>query len=272
MCPPGTIEKVRDQVAGSPGAAIKRWTLIAPGVGTAAAAALPTTADASRPAKHRFQYLTDVLTEGFPVFTFDPPARETIVTIPDGGFYAQRWTLAEHSGTHMDAPGDFIEGGRLAPEITPQELIVPVVVVDIAEPAASDPDTVVTVDDLTAFERRHGRIPRGALACMDSGWAAKVGDPLAYKGGPRSPTTTFPASTSTPRCGSPSGGRHGDRSRHIEHRSGRLDHLPGPRRVPCDRPVRPGERQQSRQDPAARCGRLRRPDPVAGRGRAARAG
>ncbi len=192
MCPPGTIEKVRDQVAREPVRRISRRTLLAGGVGTAAAAAIPTTADASPPAKHRFQDLTHVLTEGFPVFTFDPPARETIVTIPDGGFYAQRWTLAEHSGTHMDAPGHFIEGGRLAPEITPQELIVPIVVVDIAERAASDPDTVVTVDDLTAFERRHGRIPRGALVCMDSGWAAKVGDPLAYKGGPAFPDYHFP--------------------------------------------------------------------------------
>jgi kynurenine formamidase len=145
-----------------------------------------------RPAKPQFQDLTHVLTESFPVFTFDPPARETLTTIPDGGFYAQRWTLAEHSGTHLDAPGHFIEGGRLAPEITPQELIVPIVVIDISQRAAGDPDAEVTVNDLIGFERRHGRIPPGALVCMNSGWAAKVGDPLAYKGGPAFPDYHFP--------------------------------------------------------------------------------
>ena len=31
----------------------------------------------------------------------------------------------------MDAPGHFVSGGRLSPEITPQELIVPVIVIDI---------------------------------------------------------------------------------------------------------------------------------------------
>jgi kynurenine formamidase len=56
--------------------------------------------------------------------------RETLVTIPTGGFYAQNWTLGEHSGTHMDAPGHFVIGGRLAPQIELQELIVPIVVID----------------------------------------------------------------------------------------------------------------------------------------------
>jgi kynurenine formamidase len=136
--------------------------------------------------------LTHTFREGFPVFSFDPPAREALVTIPSGGFYAQKWTFGEHSGTHMDAPGHFVTGGRLSPEITPRELIVPIVVVDISERAARDPDTMLVPDDLVRFERRHGRIPRGALVAMDSGWAAKVNDPLAFKGGASFPNYHFP--------------------------------------------------------------------------------
>ena len=68
---------------------------------------------------------------------------------PDG-YYMQEWTLIEHIGTHVDAPGHFIPGGRLAPELEPSELIVEAVVVDISRRAAHDPDTVVTVDDLRA--------------------------------------------------------------------------------------------------------------------------
>jgi kynurenine formamidase len=162
------------------------------GGGIAAAAAIPAAASAVRPAGHRFQDLTHVLTEGFPVFTFEPPMRQTLSTIPADGFYAQQWTLAEHSGTHMDVPGHFVVGGRLAAEITPRELIVPIVVIDISERAVRNPDTVVTVDDLWRFERRNGRIPDGALVCMDSGWAAKVGDPRAYKGGAAFPDYHFP--------------------------------------------------------------------------------
>jgi kynurenine formamidase len=56
------------------------------------------------------------------------------------------------------------------------------VVVDFADRAARDPVTVVTVDDLRAFERRHGRIPRDSAVLMYSGWGAKVDDADAYRG------------------------------------------------------------------------------------------
>jgi kynurenine formamidase len=190
MCLPETVESVRKQIELKPPRVTRRTVLLG-GVGAAVAAALPTGALA-RGGKKRVQDLTHVLTAGFPVFSFDPPARETLVTIPTGGFYAQKWTLGEHSGTHMDAPGHFVVDGRLAPEITPQELLVPIVVIDISARAAQNPDAVLTVDDVRGFERRHGRIPDGAIVCMDSGWAAKVSDPLAFKGGAAFPDYHFP--------------------------------------------------------------------------------
>lgn len=192
MCLPGTVEAVREQTEVD-GRRIDRRTVLAGGVAAAVAAAFPARALAHHPRrKQRLQDLTHVFTEGFPVFTFDPPAREDLVTIPTGGFYSQQWTFGEHSGTHMDAPGHFVEGGRLSPDITPGELIVPIVVVDISARAGRDPDAFVTVDDLRRFERRHGRIPEGALVCMDSGWARKVGDPDEFKGGPSFPDYHFP--------------------------------------------------------------------------------
>jgi kynurenine formamidase len=192
MCLPGTVEAVREQVEADKERRIDRRTALAGGVAAAVAAAFPARAFAHRPAKKRLQDLTHVFTEGFPVFTFDPPAREDLVTIPTGGFYSQQWTFGEHSGTHMDAPGHFVVGGRLSPEITPQELLVPIVVIDISDRAEHDHDAVVAVDDLRRFERRHGRIPRGALVSMDSGWARKIGDPLEFKGGAAFPNYHFP--------------------------------------------------------------------------------
>ena len=194
MCLPGTVEAVREQRAGDEGRRIDRRTVLAGGVAAAVAATFPARAFAHDTPKKgkRLQDLTHVFTEGFPVFSFDPPAREDLVTIPTGGFYAQKWTFGEHSGTHMDAPGHFVEGGRLAPEIAPAELLVPVVVVDISSRAQSDHDAIVTVEDLRRFERRHGRIPDGALVCMNSGWADKIDDPLEFKGGASFPDYHFP--------------------------------------------------------------------------------
>jgi kynurenine formamidase len=192
MCLPGTVEVVRRQAVADGGRRVDRRTVLAGGLAAAVAAAYPTRALAHRPPKKRLQDLTHVFTAGFPVFTFDPPARRTLITIPDGGFYSQEWTFGEHSGTHMDAPGHFTIGGRLSPEITPQELIVPIVVIDISSRAARDPDAFVTVEDLRRYERRHGRIPDGSLVCMDSGWADKIDDPLEYKGGEAFPDYHFP--------------------------------------------------------------------------------
>jgi kynurenine formamidase len=198
MCLPGTVEKVREQSPKEGVRRLDRRTALLSGVGAAFAMTLPGRAVAGRrddrhhSKKNRLQDLTHVFTEGFPVFTFDPPVRETLITIPAGGFYAQKWTFGEHSGTHMDAPGHFVEGGRLSPEITLEELLVPIAVVDISDRAEREPDAMVSVDDLRRYERRHGRIPKGALVCMDSGWAAKVDDPLAFKGGAAFPNYHFP--------------------------------------------------------------------------------
>jgi kynurenine formamidase len=64
--------------------------------------------------------------------------------------------------------------------------------VDIARRASTDPDTVVTVADLRAYERRHGRIDDGAAVLMYSGWGAKVADADAYRGTDTNGVLHFP--------------------------------------------------------------------------------
>jgi kynurenine formamidase len=182
------------------GAGLTRRGALLGGAAVAASAALAGTAQAGErsPAfsggrRHGLRDLTHELTTAFPAFVPGEEAvRRTTVTIEANGYYMQEWRIIEHIGTHLDAPGHFAQGGRLAPELRPSELVVPAVVIDISRRAARDPDTVVTVDDLRAFERRHGRIPRGAAVLMDSGWAAKVGDPAAYRGADAAGTLHFP--------------------------------------------------------------------------------
>jgi kynurenine formamidase len=178
---------------------VTRRVALLGGAAVAASAALGSPAQAGErgPAfpggRHGLRDLTHPLTTSFPAFVPGEEAkRRTVVTIEDDGYYLQEWRIIEHIGTHVDAPGHFTPGGRLAPELQPSELIVPAVVVDIADRAAQDPDTVVTVDDLRSFERRHGRIPRGAAVLMHSGWAAKVGDAAAYRGADATGTLHFP--------------------------------------------------------------------------------
>jgi kynurenine formamidase len=131
--------------------------------------------------RERVRDLTHLFRAGFPMYVGDPPARRTVFDFDPNGFYSQAWEFAEHSGTHMDAPGHFTPGGRLTPDLDPEELFAPLAVIDISRRAAANPDAEVEVRDLRAYERHHGRIPRHAAVCMYSGWEARVGDPDAYR-------------------------------------------------------------------------------------------
>jgi kynurenine formamidase len=194
-----TAARASQPAARHAGAVLTRRTALFGGAAVAASAALGGTAQAGERApalsgrRHGLRDLTYELTTAFPAFVpGEEASRRTVVTIEDDGYYMQEWRTIEHIGTHVDAPGHFTPGGRLAPELEPSELIVPAVVIDVADRAARDPDTVVTIEDLRAFERRHGRIPRDSAVLMYSGWGAKVGDPDAYRGTDATGTLHFP--------------------------------------------------------------------------------
>jgi kynurenine formamidase len=122
--------------------------------------------------------LTHVITEDFPTFFGTQNLDiETLFTFDPNGFNMYRWHLVEHTGTHMDAPFHFSPDGMSADQLPLSMLIVPLVVVDIREKAEENPDAQLTLEDLRRWERRYGRIPRGACVAMNSGWADKVNTP-----------------------------------------------------------------------------------------------
>lgn len=183
MCLPGTIEAVRARVEEEGLPKLDRRTALLGAAGVAVAAAFPGRAYGRGSAANRFQDLTHEFREGFPGFLGAPSVldRQVTVTIPANGFYGQTWTFWEHNCTHLDVPAHFITGGRFSPEISLDELVRPLAVVDISARAASNADAEVLVPDLVAFERREGRIKRGSVVAMNSGWAARSGSVAAYR-------------------------------------------------------------------------------------------
>ncbi len=183
MCLPGTIETVRARVEEEAPPKLDRRTALLGAAGVAVAAALPGRALGASQAKDRTQDLTHEFREGFPGFLGAPAVldRQTAVTIPANGFYGQIWNFWEHNCTHLDVPAHFVTGGRFSPQISLDELVRPLVVVDISERAAADPDAEVVPADLVRFERGHGRIPRGSVVAMNSGWGARAGSVAAYR-------------------------------------------------------------------------------------------
>lgn len=85
-------------------------------------------------------------------------------------------------GTHIDFPGHFIKGKALSEKYDVNDLIFPLVVIDISQQAKKDPRYAVTVEDIKAYEAKYGPIPDGALVALRSDWYKKWPDMDALSG------------------------------------------------------------------------------------------
>lgn len=100
---------------------------------------------------------------------------EDVATFDEAGFNLKKWTIFEHFATHLDAPIHFSKDGLTADRIPVEHLMCPLVKLDVAARAADDPETMVTPDDVAAWEARNGPVPQGACAAMHSGWEGRLG-------------------------------------------------------------------------------------------------
>ncbi len=165
-------------------AASRRRFLQQAGVAVCAAAVAPTTSRAAEPPRHSFQRVVDLthtLGPNFPMVWPNPFAMEQVAKLGKDPWNAFRWHVQEHSGTHLDAPLHCTTGPS-ADRIPVDQLVGPLVVVDIRPRAAANADAQLTPDDLNAWERQHGPIPAGAVVAMLSGWDAHVDNARKFSG------------------------------------------------------------------------------------------
>jgi kynurenine formamidase len=102
---------------------------------------------------------------------------------PGGYFYSSlSLSTPEHGGTHLDAPIHFAEGAHTADVVPLERLMAPAVVLDITASAAADAGYTLTIADVEAFEREHGRIAPGTIVLLRTGWSRYWPDRRAYLG------------------------------------------------------------------------------------------
>lgn len=89
---------------------------------------------------------------------------------------AQQAAIAKLSGTRIIAPADLIPGTWSAGQIPPERLIAPLVVMDFK--TTPDRATQITLDDVAAWESRHGVVPQGAVVAIRRVGDAANGTPL----------------------------------------------------------------------------------------------
>jgi kynurenine formamidase len=131
----------------------------------------------------RFVDLTHAFAPGIPHWKGFPDEKlETLYWYEPGvgklgsGFYAQSFTHVGQWGTHVDPPAHFVKGMRSVDQIDVKEMILPLVVIDVHEAVAKNPDYTVTMDDIKNWEKKHGQIPEGAFVAMRTDWSKRWPD------------------------------------------------------------------------------------------------
>jgi kynurenine formamidase len=102
-------------------------------------------------------------------------------TIEKNGYFTRSFWMLEHYGTHLDAPAHFPPGKATVDQIPARRLMGPAVVLDVRAEASRDTDFQLPAASVEEWEKRHGRIPEGAIVLLRTGWASRWPDAQRYR-------------------------------------------------------------------------------------------
>ena len=90
--------------------------------------------------------------------------------------------MAEHGGTHIDAPIHFAENGQTVDEVPLEQLVGAGIKIDVSQNAINEPDYLVSVEDLKDWEAKNGKIPDDCIVLLQTGFASYYPDKIKYLG------------------------------------------------------------------------------------------
>lgn len=137
--------------------------------------------------------LTHKLNSGTPAYGGESDAfrYEKLSRIERDGYASGAFRVPEHFGTHVDAPGHFLDGKTTVDLIDPNRLIAPAAVIDIRRQASRDPDYRLTVADIQNWEQK-GAIPSGAIVLLLTGWDVRYANAERYRNADKNGDLHFP--------------------------------------------------------------------------------
>lgn len=129
----------------------------------------------------RVVHLSHVIEPKIPQWPGDPPVEfETVAKLEQDGYYLRRFSLGEHSATHINAPNSFYPQGMSIDQYPAESLIAQALVIDVRGKAAVNPNYALTLADVLAWEQQHGQIPPGSVVLLFTGWQSKWSDKAAF--------------------------------------------------------------------------------------------
>ena len=128
-----------------------------------------------------FTDLTHAFHPGQPHFpAFPDEIREAVFDLEKGdGFTAHRYSIIGQWGTHVDPPSHFIRGGRTLDQIPVEDMVLPLVILDITARVIANADATPKMEDVWAWERRNGAIAPGSFVALRTGWSHRWPDAAA---------------------------------------------------------------------------------------------
>jgi kynurenine formamidase len=153
--------------------------------------------------------LTATLDENTPILLLPEPfantwrfEREQISRYDEHGpaWYWNNFRTGEHTGTHFDAPVHWVTGrdGDDVSQVPPRRLVGPAAVIDVSAEVAKDPDFLLEVAHVQAWQDEHGPLPAGGWLLLRTGWDARSHDQAeilnADETGPHSPGVSIECS------------------------------------------------------------------------------
>jgi kynurenine formamidase len=135
--------------------------------------------------------LTAPLCSSTPVLQLPEPFSNTIsfrleeISRYDDRGAAWYWNdihTGEHTGTHFDAPVHWVtaKDGQDISQVAPERLIAPAVVLDFAAQAGQDPDFLLEIEHVRAWEDEHGPLPAGGWLLFRTGWDARSDEQASF--------------------------------------------------------------------------------------------
>lgn len=90
-----------------------------------------------------------------------------------GNYFYSSYTIStpEHGGTHLDAPIHFAEKGWTVDQIPLSSLTGYAVVINVSVKTQTNPDYLISPQDLMDWEKTNGVIPKGSIVLFNTGYA-----------------------------------------------------------------------------------------------------
>jgi kynurenine formamidase len=126
--------------------------------------------------------LTHTLGPDMPVWPGGTPLQlDNKATLEKNGFYGNDLRLGEHGGTHVDAPIHFSAAGAPVEKLPVAWLVQQAAVIDLTARVAANPDALLELADVKAWEGRHGKLGAGWCVLARTGWSERWPDQTLYR-------------------------------------------------------------------------------------------